>query len=1617
MSTPEKVMAPCPSCGAKLSVPSTAAGKKIRCPKCQTVVAITADMVNQPPEMVAPLAAVPKQVSGPEVSLSDENTFAGAKQKKYAPESLGDQATFGGKLGSDDAVIDDDMEIVDLTARYTIESTLGKGGMGEVQLATDNRLKRKVAIKRVLGDMAKSQTAVRRFMTEAQSIAALNHPNIVQVYDYGRDKTGPFLILEYVDGKSLLERCQEGAIPLEEAVDLTCQVCDGLGKAHDAGIIHRDLKPANVLLTKDGVPKLTDFGLARVETGDTGQTMSGAVLGTLDFMPPEQRRDATQADARSDLWSLAATLYQMVTGKTPKIIKFKDVPQSLQDVLGKALEDAKDDRYQTAREFKEALRASLQTSAHEVADLGEGQCLSCGTKNEGHRKFCKECAVSLRVHCFSCNVEIPVWDKVCSECGTKQAALLESRRHAMTGQQSQAESLLKNYDFDQATSLAVALRDEPDPRLQQLKGWSKLFVEQIETARRQQLERIGTLLSEALQHETASDYSSAIHTLEQVPEILRGTSIPGQSLTPQTLLKRLTETQSEVHRLDELIRQRGSARHLNGLHKEVDRLLELCPDRSDLQTLKEQLADRDTKLIATREESIATAQRLVEDQDYAGAIKALAQVDAYVQTEEVTQLADDASKKLARLEELHKTIKEATAAKQLHGLLKQVDECLSLKSDDEEMRQLQARLRAREEKNAAQLESIVQKASSLRDTCQFANAVKTLARIPQELITDTASDLLEFCQSAAVERSNALDALWRSQTSEDYRGALTAVKTYSDLISRKTLKDEEFLIAFQSCQQAWKEQKGEEEASIKRKAFQLKMLIGTSAVIAVGLLVAAGLLIRSSQNASALAAAVTQQQWEEALAIDGQHVPALIGRATQRLNAGPPDIEGAFADLGLAEQVNSTVAALNPAKALAYAKRATAQANTGTISDAEKDLQQAVTLGASDSQLSVVRQSLAAAYVKQAEAAAQSGTTPQVIASATKAVEYDESIVLPPAVVQVFASHSVEEFEQASTVEHQTAALTALSSLESIDAQNVALPVLRKRVTAVLLKRSQATITSDLSSASSDYNAAIDLGASASESETLKVALVTALTMRCRESLAGQDVGKALADYSAVAKLDSQGASPLIADFEKLPASALSALPPSVFVALPPSVLVALPPIQNSVGMAFKLLPSPHGAFSIGVYEVTQQQYEAVMGSNPSEFKGANNPVENVSWDDAVAYCAKLSSLPAEVAAGHVYRLPTAAEWEYACRAGTTTEYSFGDDEKDLGKYAWFLDNSLRTTHGVGEKLPNGWGLYDMHGNAWEWCSDAEGSLRVLRGGSWNYSAGSCRSAFRGGNDPSYRSNGMGFRLALSADFVNTRSLSPAADGQAPTPERLPSEMPEVPNLLASSAETSKGENSAKFPALIGPGQPIGGTQRSAQGGGSQMTQPVEAGGASKLGGVGGPGDTTFMDVSAIGKTFVYVIDTSSSMSGGRLKLAQSQLKKSLRLLQPNQQFGVIFYNEYRTPLMLPRQGDRVMHYATEFNKLAASHSIDRIRGDAGTEHKAALLEALRLKSDVIYFLTDGDEPELSPADLREIAKQTGKTTIHVIKFGDSAVESRPTSWLEKLAAQSYGEFRPIKAE
>jgi len=169
--------------------------------------------------------------------------------------------------------------------------------------------------------------------------------------------------------------------------------------------------------------------------------------------------------------------------------------------------------------------------------------------------------------------------------------------------------------------------------------------------------------------------------------------------------------------------------------------------------------------------------------------------------------------------------------------------------------------------------------------------------------------------------------------------------------------------------------------------------------------------------------------------------------------------------------------------------------------------------------------------------------------------------------------------------------------------------------------------------------------------------------------------------------------------------------------------------------------------FYLGKYPVTQQQWEAVMGNNPSHFNGGSLPVETVSWYDAQIFIQKLNQLSSK----KFYRLPTEEEWEYACRAGSTSEYYFGDDESQLVEYAWYNSNSGRTTHPVGQKKPNEWGLCDMAGNVWEWCDswyDRNCSYREFRGGSWNRDAENCRSAIRRCDTPDCRDNSISFRLA-----------------------------------------------------------------------------------------------------------------------------------------------------------------------------------------------------------------------------------------------------------------------------
>src|SRR6266403_4598055 len=206
---------------------------------------------------------------------------------------------------------------------YEIIAPLGAGGMGEVYRAQDTRLDRSVAIKILSPAFSADSDRLRRFEQEARSASALNHPNIITIYELGRDGSTRYIAMELVEGKTVRELMVAG-LPIRKAIEIAAQAADGLTKAHEAGIAHRDLKPENLMISNDGFVKILDFGLAKLastsgELSVTGtlsasQTQPGVILGTVQYMAPEQASGG-QLDFRSDQFSFGLVLYEMVTGK------------------------------------------------------------------------------------------------------------------------------------------------------------------------------------------------------------------------------------------------------------------------------------------------------------------------------------------------------------------------------------------------------------------------------------------------------------------------------------------------------------------------------------------------------------------------------------------------------------------------------------------------------------------------------------------------------------------------------------------------------------------------------------------------------------------------------------------------------------------------------------------------------------------------------------------------------------------------------------------------------------------------------------------------------------------------------------------------------------------------------------------------------------------------------------------------------------------------------------------------------------------------------------------------------------------------------------------------------
>ena len=268
-----------------------------------------------------------------------------------------------------------------ISDRYQIIKTLGEGGMANVYLAHDIILDRNVAVKVLRGDLANDEKFVRRFQREALSASSLSHPNIVEMYDVGEDDGQYYIVMEYVDGKTLKQVLkQRGKLSITEVVDIMLQLTDGMAHAHDAYIIHRDIKPQNIMILSNGMIKITDFGVATA-MNSTQLTQTNSVMGTVHYLPPEQAQ-GKGSTIRSDIYSMGIMMYELLTGLVPykgdnaveialkhlkeplpSVRKINaNIPQSIENVIIRATAKNPKNRYVDAREMHEDLKTALDES-------------------------------------------------------------------------------------------------------------------------------------------------------------------------------------------------------------------------------------------------------------------------------------------------------------------------------------------------------------------------------------------------------------------------------------------------------------------------------------------------------------------------------------------------------------------------------------------------------------------------------------------------------------------------------------------------------------------------------------------------------------------------------------------------------------------------------------------------------------------------------------------------------------------------------------------------------------------------------------------------------------------------------------------------------------------------------------------------------------------------------------------------------------------------------------------------------------------------------------------------------------------------------------------------------
>jgi len=1257
---------------------------------------------------------------------------------------------------------------------YEIIERLGSGGFGVTYRVRDTVLDREVAVKRLRAPEQAARKGIERFLLEAQAVARLNHRNIVMIHELGEDDRGLYIVMEYLAGGDLLQAiASRGAFPLDEGLVLIEAIGQGLIYAHRRRVFHRDIKPANIMLSADGVPKLGDFGLAKMpRESDISDT--GLWMGTVEYMAPEQRRNAKHADQGSDIYALAKTLYHVITGQVPMPVDLDLVPEQIRSAVKQALKPQPEDRQFTVREFLDDLNEfdptrSGGTESAQPISVQTGHCPGCNAMNAPEARFCGACGRGLFDKCPSCEQEMRSALAFCPGCGTHVGQYNDSHKALLN-----ARAFLEKRNYARAVKEAVRglnsgyftddlqkLRDEAEAALELFESHRHAAMQLIE---QHEYERAADPLRKALDLASNGAGQELSRLLGELPQKICQRDLP------------LLREQAQQFIADEQYEKAESA---------IGKALKLdptCQDLADeLARLPERIRDRNARTL------LAQAEQLIRDKHFSQAVDLLHQaLQANADQPDVRQLLDQA---LARAKDY-----------EVDSLLEEARQLMS-RDEHEQAETTLAKARQIDPDNQEICTALMEIPDKIRQR-EIRRYCKMALGLSEEGRYDLAGPFLSEALKLDPSRSDVAELL--AETNAKARTLMIAplLAEADALIQAGDLKAAEAKL-----RQALRVDPDQEDTSRRLRSVLRKIREADSA-----------------QTTDAIREALENRDFREARRLCRE--AAILGEAgheledlAQQAEKLAEDYRKRFAAAEALYQGEKWPQALDAMVKLRrdYPREEAFADHIAHCQTWVNDLAQrcgAARRRAEACEAAGDLESALKAWQELAELDGDNANARRHVARLTKRLARSQrrSVCATVLVTLFLAGFAVAVwFAWRSRTHFQDS--EALLARGKLDAASAALDQclwwpdkadLRQRIKAGRFDEALRKAKSSL---------ALDRFEEALEHCVTAAGMSAANSSKGRESIAQlkREVREAwlghIKNVIATRQLDRA-----TAELEKKRLdAAMQAFPSDVRFAQ-----ISMPTFDlgNGVTMSFALIwpgqftmgPSPDdpaGAndeppgrlvtiaepFYLSRTEVTQAQYIQAMGPGPETNSSTFDsnpacPVEYVTWAGAIGFCGKLTPIVRyQLADGIALAadLPDEAQWEYACRAGTSTRFHFGKDGAKLHEFGNYCDASSdedepshdpayddghQYTAPVGTFTKNAWGLFDMHGNVHEWCyairiaEPAEksranytvlrdGETAVVRGGAWNSTAAKCRSASRDVKARTTPCYDCGFRVRL----------------------------------------------------------------------------------------------------------------------------------------------------------------------------------------------------------------------------------------------------------------------------